>query len=380
MVRRSILPLAFIGLAAFCGCSAGSSSSHTDREGSTSFDDDAVTTPFYGVPKHQAVTRAYFGRYSLVQPTEAEPAKYMIFDLVPGSKVQIDLKAPLAKTGPAGGVWGDAYRVTKGGGLSYLGSIEGPSGNASAMLTTKSGGSYVIAVGEYGAGFAVELDLACKRTDGKCSPKPQPDDMCAGIAAIKCDDGLVCRPTRTTKGTSRFFCPVADWSGTCALPADDTCIATPVCGCDGKDYATECAARAAGVFAKQPYACSCDPSVWTLAKSARVDGQLTSGWNVGIQQKSMDLSFDAATGTYTEQLTVAPYCVKGSPCPAFPTTMKNAKGTFDVKGGNVTLHPDAKSDTTLPTSFTVETNCTGANVFRSHLDGSVQDYDVPDFG
>ena len=376
MLRRSILSIAFIG---FVGCSAGSSSSHTDGEGNASFSDDEVTTPWYGVPKHHAVTRTYFHRYSMVSPTSADPKQYVIFDLVPASKVQIDLKAPSAKTGYAGGVYGDVYKVTKGGALAYVGALEGPKGTATGTLSSKSGGSYVIGVGEYGAGFSVEVDLTCQRSDGKCTPKPQPDDFCGGIAGIACEEGLECRPTPTTKGAPRFFCPVGtDWGGTCHFASDYPCVASAVCGCDGKDYATECAARAAGVFAKQPYACSCDPTVWTLAKSPHVDGVLAAGWDVGIHQKYLQLSFDASTATYTEELNDAPLCVKGSPCPAFPTTVKDAKGTFDVKGGNVTLHPDATSDATLPTAFTVETNCTGVTVFRSHLDGTVQDYDVPD--
>lgn len=376
-MRTHLLALSTVALSALA-CSSGDAPTSPAPVGVV---DDAATAASYGVPKHVAVTRAYFHRYTDVQPTDADATKYVVFDLAAASKITIELKAPQSKAGFAGGVYGDLYRVTKGGGLAYLGSLDGANGDVSASFTSTKGGSYVIGVSEYGAGYAVEVDLTCNRADGKCAHKAQPDDACGGIAGITCDQGLSCQPS-LGKGQQ---CPVPDAGGVCQLATDVPCGAAPSCGCDGKDYATGCDARQAGVFVKQPFPCSCDPkqySLLTTATVASLSGPYSTSWTVGFYGHNVDVSFDPATATYTESATVGPVCTtKGQPCPTGKTDMGTASGTYKVVGGVVTLQPTTTTGSAaMPTALTIESSCSGLVVLRSHEDASVQQWDVPDLG
>lgn len=91
--------------------------------------------------------------------------------------------------------------------------------------------------------LAALLLAACQSaSSAPPDPRVQPTGRtCAGIAALKCGGGDYCR---MEPGQCRT---VADAGGICT-PRPRICpkIYMPVCGCDGRTYASSCEAAAAG--------------------------------------------------------------------------------------------------------------------------------------
>jgi len=75
-------------------------------------------------------------------------------------------------------------------------------------------------------------------------------DACGGFAGLQCDDGYYCDWADDT-------CGAVDGQGTCQ-PVPDVCTAggAIVCGCDGEQYASACAAAQNGTDVSTDTSCS----------------------------------------------------------------------------------------------------------------------------
>jgi hypothetical protein len=77
--------------------------------------------------------------------------------------------------------------------------------------------------------------------------------MCGGIAGFQCPEKQFCSYPLSAK------CGAGDMAGSCK-PIPDLCTMefAPVCGCDGKTYATTCVAGRSGVSVAKAGACAGD--------------------------------------------------------------------------------------------------------------------------
>ena len=116
------------------------------------------------------------------------------------------------------------------------------------------------------AGTSVAHEGAC---GGTTTPPGTTGKTCGGIANLKCESGLFCDYAASAGGQGCGG-PIADAAGKCqAVPTSCPTTTTPgnprnprgpqaqpVCGCDGKTYASACEAHVKGASVKSQGACN----------------------------------------------------------------------------------------------------------------------------
>lgn len=101
------------------------------------------------------------------------------------------------------------------------------------------------------AGLLDAVPASLCTSDGDDCEQPEPptceSQYCGGPGALGCPDGMVCNRHDAMCGT--------DAAGVC-VPAPSSCAdASPVCGCDGQTYGSDCARIMAGVTHAHDGAC-----------------------------------------------------------------------------------------------------------------------------
>lgn len=343
----------------FCVCLLPLASCTRDREGpqGPALVEDALDqAASYAVSTEVPSERVYLGITNWVRTETPVPWHYGRFDLDANTRVLLELYDPNAWQ-PVGF---KAYRVTAEGGLLYLGMVDGYDGYAAAVLSTKSGGSYVLESVAHEPGMTLALELSCLEDDRRCSPNLQPEEPCGtrGIQA-GCEEGLYCA---FAEG-----CGADDRGGVCARPAE-VCPAVfgpEVCGCDGHTYGTACQASSAGVSVASAGACECDPLIFTKNLDAPAEVVGTWVYRGALLEEDITAALTlAADGTFAYQQTWDPQCLRAEPSCRRASRLFAMSGTFENQTFAVQLLPDPEPGMAPPPelaqSFSVETSCDGS--------------------
>jgi hypothetical protein len=163
----------------------------------------------------------------------------------------------------------------------------------------------------------LNLTLTCRSTKVKCAPSQQPGEICGGIIARPCMEGLVCKYPQGS-------CGRGDMAGTCTVPSP-VCplFYSPVCGCDGQTHDNECAATRAGTSVDTTG--QCPPPMFCVPSCGNL-GSEQEGWYDGCTREL--IAVDACAGCRAE-------CLE-------PGT--DYEGWYSSCGGLIALQPCAAAE------------------------------------
>lgn len=187
------------------------------------------------------VTDVYFGVANEV-PLGASPSVAQIH-LLTGATVQLE-----AATGDSSILEFNVYRVREDGSLEMVSPVYAPDGFELETIQADSSGLFLFVFPAH-APTQVMIHLDCE-VGPTCTNAGEPGETCA--ATSDCDSGLACARAigNCSPLTGPAVCVVT--GPACSLQK------VPVCGCDGRTYATECAARLAGVGVASVGVCASD--------------------------------------------------------------------------------------------------------------------------
>ncbi len=202
-----------------------------------------------------AVVPAYFDHENRFT-VDRERSVHAHFTSHPGRTISLELKSIAG--GRSAAVDFKLHEVTRDGRLRHVRRARGPRGQAISTWESRGTGAYVVQILSPRTLVEVELRLSCGAD--VCSPVAQPGDMCAGLAGIRCAEGLYC------DFAPEANCGAYDRSGTCEF-VPEACREDydPVCGCDGRTYGNDCVAATAGVSVRSLG--ECGPTVVGLGES-----------------------------------------------------------------------------------------------------------------
>ena len=232
-MNRSKISLLAFAFAAASGLGCG---------GSTDFD----ASQLHGASKitvgdDAPRSRLYFDVTNTV-PVAAEAVG--TFDLVAGARVELEVVttngSPLRY---------ELLRVRNDGTTELINAFHIDSGFSLTTFTASSDGLFMLHFPQMDAPRDVVVHMECKGDGARCSPSMQPGQSC--MFGRDCDDGLLCYPPvgTCTTGWVSGTCVVAQRASACDGQSD------PVCGCDGKTYASTCLASVSSVGVVKAGAC-----------------------------------------------------------------------------------------------------------------------------
>jgi hypothetical protein len=186
--------------------------------------------------------RAYFGVDGHM-PVGGMPVLATV-DLLGGSQVELEVVTPDASP-----LRFEVWRVRHDGSARLEIPVDARSGFALENLAPDEDGTWAILFPATTPG-SVTVHMDCVGGLHGCAQWLQPGDACP--AGWQCDQGLTCELPVGVCGPLAGAGTCVDIVAKCGGSADD---GNPVCGCDGRDYASECAARLAGATVLQEGRC-----------------------------------------------------------------------------------------------------------------------------